>query len=623
MNEIAEELAKKQKQISIAEFFEKNRQVLGFDNPAKSLLTVVKEAVDNSLDACEEADILPDIFVRIIRLGKDIFRVIVEDNGPGVVKSQIPNIFARLLYGSRFHSIRQSRGQQGIGISAAVLYSQLSTGKPATIISRTSPEKKASYFKLQINVKSNEPEIVEEKEIEWDRPRGTRIELDIVGSYWKGRKQSVFEYLRSTSVVNPHARITFADPEGELYEFRRVSEQLPPKAVEVKPHPHGIEVGEIIKMVRFTTAKNLTEFLVNEFVRVGKKTAKEICKTAGVDPSIIPGDITRYQAQKLVEAFKKVPLLPPPTDCLSPIGEELIKKGILKEYDVEFLTTISRKPKVYSGNPFLVEVGLGYGGSLHRDEKSILLRFANRVPLLYQQSGCAITKAVESINWRSYGIQQSQGELPVGPLVILVHVASTNVPFTSESKEAVANVEDIVGEIRLALQDAGRQLRDYLSRKKKLEKRREKEEIIAKILPLIVKKVSEILEREEPDISRVIARIMGKVYIGKRVEDMDGEKRVVISIENFSNSIKDFALYDISEGNVSGGDKISEIDGLETVSWRVSLKPGEMVDLTYITDSPREDPPVVEGLSTELVEGARTLTVGSDEEVDEEYDGEG
>jgi|Deesub1362A_J573_1020465.scaffolds.fasta_scaffold00191_69 DNA topoisomerase-6 subunit B len=611
---VAEQLALKQKAISIAEFFEKNKQVLGFDNPAKSLLTAVKEAVDNALDACEEAEILPDVFVKITRLRKDIYKIAIEDNGPGIVKEQIPRVFAKLLYGSRFHSLRQSRGQQGIGISAAVLYSQLTTGKPTTIISRTSPLRKASFFKVQINIKSNEPEIIEEKETDWDRPRGTRIEMELVGSYWKNRRQSVYEYLKATSVVNPHARITFVDPDGEVHVFERVTEQLPPKAIEIKPHPHGIGVGQLIRMAMNSEEKTLVSFLVENFVRVGKKTAEEICIRAGVDPGNIPNDITRFQAENLIEAFKGVSLLPPPTDCLSPIGEELIKKGILKEYNVEFITTVSRKPKVYGGNPFLVEVGLGYGGSLSRDGKAILLRYANRVPLLYQQSGCVLTRAVESINWKSYDLQQSQGELPMGPVVVLVHVASTNIPFTSESKEAVASVEEILSEVRLALQDAGRKLREYLSKKRKFEKRKEKEEIIAKILPLIVKKVSEILEKEEPDLNRVVARIMGKLYVHKYVVEKNGIYAVKILVENFGTSIQQITLYDTCEGAVEETEngKVVEVDGVRSISWNVKIRPGEKIVLSYVTESPKKEKPLIEGIDEDLVEGARVLTLGGD-----------
>ena len=243
--EIAEELAKQQKAISVAEFFEKNRQILGFDSAPRALITCVKEAVDNSLDACEDAGILPDIFVQIKKSG-DYYRVIVEDNGPGIVPEEVPRVFAKLLYGSRFHTLRQSRGQQGIGISAAVLYSQLTSGKPTKVISKIAPDRPAFYCELLINTAKNEPEILKSEEVDWERPRGTRVELEMEGSYVRSRRQSVFGSLKSTAIVNPHARLTLVEPEGNVEVFERVTESLPKKAYAIQPHPDGIELGELI-----------------------------------------------------------------------------------------------------------------------------------------------------------------------------------------------------------------------------------------------------------------------------------------------------------------------------------------------------------------------------------------
>ncbi|MCK4521165.1 MAG: ATP-binding protein, partial [Nanoarchaeota archaeon] len=164
---IAEELAKKQRDISVAAFFEKNRHLLGFDNKRKALLTVIKEAVDNSVDACEEADVLPEISIELIDLGNDRFRVIVEDNGPGIIKKQIPPVFARLLYGSKFHKLSQTRGQQGIGISAAVMYSQLTTGKPSKITSKIKNKPEAHYYELHIDIAHNKPDILKDESTKW------------------------------------------------------------------------------------------------------------------------------------------------------------------------------------------------------------------------------------------------------------------------------------------------------------------------------------------------------------------------------------------------------------------------------------------------------------------------
>src|SRR5664280_1807644 len=314
---IAEELAKKQKSISVAEFFEKNRQILGFDSAPRSLITTVKEAVDNSLDACEEAGILPDILVQVERTGQDYVNVIIEDNGPGIVKEQIPKVFAKLLYGSRFHALKQSRGQQGIGISAAVLYAQLTSGRPTSVYSKTGKNEDAHYYELVINTKTNEPEILMEKIVPWDRPHGTRIEVEVEGTYVRARKQSIYGYTKSTAIVNPHARLTLVEPNGDTEVFERVTEILPIEPCEILPHPEGIELGTLIKMLRYTDRRRVTSFLTNEFARIGHKTAKEICAKAGIDPDVNHGDLSRDQEKRLLEAFKTVKISAPSTECLS------------------------------------------------------------------------------------------------------------------------------------------------------------------------------------------------------------------------------------------------------------------------------------------------------------------
>ncbi|KAA0000144.1 MAG: DNA topoisomerase VI subunit B, partial [Thermoplasmata archaeon] len=321
---IAEELAKKQKEISIAEFFERNKQILGFDNLTRALITCVKEAVDNALDACEEAGILPDILVKIEEHGNE-YKLTVEDNGPGIVKSQIPHVFARLLYGSRFHSLRQSRGQQGIGISAAVLYAQLTTGKPAVITSKIGEGFPAHRMEVLIDTKRNFPRIISDEMLHWEKRSGTRIELFVKGKYVKNRKQSVYEYLRSTAIVNPHASITFIEPDGNKIVFERATDVLPTQPKEIKPHPHGTELGMLLRMLKETKARKITSFLATEFSSVSSAKAKEIVKKAGISEDKQPSKITLEEAKRILEAFTEVKLMAPPTDCLSPIGENLIK----------------------------------------------------------------------------------------------------------------------------------------------------------------------------------------------------------------------------------------------------------------------------------------------------------
>ncbi len=610
--EIAEELAKQQRAISVAEFFEKNRQILGFDSAPRALITCVKEAVDNSLDACEDAGILPDIFVQIKKSG-EYYQVIVEDNGPGIVNEVIPSVFAKLLYGSRFHTLRQSRGQQGIGISAAVLYSQLTSGRPTKVISKIAADRPAHYCELLINTAKNEPEILKSEDIDWERPKGTRVELEMEGTYVRGRRQSVYGLLKSTAIVNPHARLTLVEPEGNMEVFERVTESLPKKAYAISPHPEGIELGELIKLLRYTDKKKLRIFLKETFSSIGTISAQELCSRASLDPEVAPAGLDHDAAARLHCAFKQIKVKSPPVDCLSPIGEELIKAGLEKEYRLDYIATTIRPVSVYSGNPFLVEVGLGYGGELEKEGRIELLRFANRVPLVYQQGACAMTHGVEGVSWKNYSLGQPTGSgVPVGPAVLLVHIASTNIPFTSESKDAVADMPEILTEIDLGLKEVARKLRRYLSRQSLLSERREKEEIIRKILPRIAQKLSDVLEKDLPDIGPVVAKIMGNLLVFRKVERSNGLLNVRILIENHSEHLQSFRLHEVlaaqAEGVTPAAKVISLGDGYD-YHWKLSIAPGQSAALSYSISAEGAilKEPVVEGLDAEIVTGARVI----------------
>ncbi|MFT4311079.1 MAG: DNA topoisomerase VI subunit B [Candidatus Woesearchaeota archaeon] len=520
-NTKAHELAKGQREISIAEFFERNRHLLGFDNKRKALLTTIKEAVDNSIDACEEAGILPEIMVEIIDMGSDKYRVIIEDNGPGIIKEQIPKIFAKLLYGSKFHKLKMQRGQQGIGISAAVMYGQLTTGKPARITSKVHPSRPANYYELKINTQKNSPDIVSEKEKEWSKDQGTRFELDLEASYNKG-KQSVDEYIKQTAIINPHVTLIYQPPRGDQIMLVRATDKKPKEAVEIKPHPYGVELGMLIKMLNVTVEKTVKNFLKNDFSRVGDKTAEEILENAGIMSKVKPKQVNRDMAERLMQGIKKTKIMMPPTDCIVPIGEELLEKGLKKEVNAEFYTTVSRTPNVYRGNPFLVEATLAYGGTIQAEGSLDLMRFANRVPLLYQQGACAVTEAVTGTNWKSYGLQQSGSNMPQGPVVLVVHIASVWVPFTSEAKEAIAHYNDIIKEMKLAIQELGRVLGRYLSKKRKVKDELKKRSYIETYIPHISDALKEILEFSD-DEKELLERNLSHLLEQKRgkVDSMD------------------------------------------------------------------------------------------------------
>ncbi len=518
---IAHELAKKQKEISVAEFFERNKHILGFGNPTRALVTSVKEGVDNILDACEESGILPDIYVEIKNHEDGECKLIIEDNGPGIVKKQIPHIFGRLLYGSRFHAIRQSRGQQGIGISAVVLYGQLTTGKHAKVISKIQEDRPATVTELAIDTNKNRSEVINRDIMHWDKPSGTRLEVSIVADYKRG-KRFVYDYLQSISIVNPHAQITFKEPDGTEHLFERTSDMLPRKSVEIKPHPYGVELGTLIKMAKNTKSRKLSSFLKSEFTSMGDRTTKAVCEKAQLDKDLSPKDMPREQFLALHKAFKKIKIMAPSTDCLSPIGETLIKRSLkheTQEISPEFIVTASRPASVYSGNPFQIEVGVVYGGSLPKDKTVKLMRFANRVPLLYQQGDCISTSAISSIDWRRYGLEQSSGKgIPSGPAIFLTHISSTLIPFTSESKEALADIPEIENEIKLAFRECARKVQSHIHKKVRRVKTREKFELITKILPEIAKKSSNMLDKPVPSLDKVITKVMDVIWIEDFIE---------------------------------------------------------------------------------------------------------
>jgi DNA topoisomerase VI subunit B len=646
----AEAMAAKQRDISVSEFFAKNRHLLGFDNPRKALLTAVKEAVDNSLDACEEAGIVPEIWVHLEGTGVNRYKVGVQDNGPGIVKKQIPLIFGKLLYGSKFHRLRMSRGQQGIGISAAGMYGMLTTGKPVKIISMTSLRKPAHYFEIQIDTKRNQPEIINgrgegeeipagekghqyitDHDIEWvthylppqtDDPEkpaerkplhsGTRVTIELEGRYQRGRG-SVDDYLEQTAIANPHVTIHYIDPESNGRSYWRSTRQLPAEPQEIKPHPYGIELGQLVTMLKDSSPGTMAQFLTGSFSRVSPAVAQTICNAAKISTRANPKRIGRQEADALYQAIQNTKIASPSTDCISPIGEPLMLKGLHQQVPGEFFCAATRPPAVYRGNPFLIEVGLAYGGSsptqkvsldaltemlaesdarslrqfllttfdglgssgverilseagigprqtpakldaetigrLHAAMKNVnlsegqvmqVLRYANRVPLQFQPAACAITQSVIGNNWRSYGLSQSRGQLPTGPVTIMVHMASVWVPFTSESKEAVASYPEIMKELRLALQAVGRKLGMYLNQRKRVQQEGERREVFLRYLGEVARAVASIKGLDDRSSKQLYGRLVDLAKRRTAVADArfdDAGKKIEKAEDDFGENV--------------------------------------------------------------------------------------
>ena len=590
----------KQKQIAISEFFEKNKHFLGFDSLQRAIITAVKESVDNSLDACEEVRILPDIRIEVKRLEGNRVELITQDNGPGIPRDSIEHVFGKFLLGSRFHAIRQTRGQQGIGITGVVMYSQLTTGAKTRVVSKVEDDATAVFVDLGIDTRKNKAIKSGEIRGTWidnvtgeEVDHGLRIETVMNAKYQRG-KQSVYQYLRMTSIVNPHATITLTvqDKDGEIIEeghWERTTDRLPRVVKEIKPHPHGIHLGTLQRMLREAEERKMTSFLRHNFSGISMRAAREILEKAGLDESRQPRRIRAEEAQLIVDSFQKVKVLNPPTDCLSPIEDLLIKKGLSKAIDSRFASTATREPQVTQGNPFQVEVGLVFGGDLNADSPIEILRFANRVPLMYQQGGCLLTKALESVDWKRYGLEQPGGRgIPKGPAAVLVHLASTNVQFTSEAKEAVAANEEVLEEIRRALLEVGRGLKNHLKKSSQRKKAQEKFELINVILPEISKKSSQLLDREEPDLAPVITRIMNAVFCEEEL-GWDKERKLAtceITVFNYTARARAYTILAkwpesdsvAMKENPMGGRK--EAHGLW--AWRLdTLNPGASATISF------------------------------------------
>ena len=596
----AEEISSKQKQASIGEFFEKNKHFLGFDTQQRAIITAVKEAVDNSLDACEEARILPDIRVELRRTKSDEIEMISQDNGPGIPRDSIEGVFGKFLLGSRFHAIRQTRGQQGIGITGVVMYSQLTTGSKTHVISKIKSDSSAVYVDLGIDTKKNRAIKTREKRDIWIDDKtgeevfhGLKITTVMKAKYQRGKK-SVYQYLRMTSIVNPHASISLVvyDKEGQIIEegsWARTSNKLPRVVEEIKPHPHGIQLGTLQRMLRESTDRRMTSFLKHNFSGVSPRAAKEILGMAEVEEGRTPKRIKPEEAKEMIVAFQTVKLLKPPMDCLSPIEDLLIKKGLSKAIDSRFASTVTRSPTVSQGNPFQIEVGLVFGGDLASEGPVEILRFANRVPLMYQQGGCLLTKALEAVNWKKYGLDQPGGSgIPKGPAAVLVHLASTNVQFTSEAKEAVSYNEEVFDEVRKAMLEVGRGLKNHLKKSSERKKAKEKFELVNIILPEISKKSSELLGREEPDLAPVITQIMNAVFLEEELS-WNKESRLSmcsVTVHNYTARARAYTILakwpereDTSmQFNPRGGRK--EAKGLW--AWRLdTLDPGTSTVLEF------------------------------------------
>lgn len=555
----ASQLFKEFKIQSVSEFFRRNAAMLGYTGKVRSLTTLVHEAVTNSLDACEEAGIPPYIRVEIEELGREHYKVVVEDNGPGIPEKYITHVFGKMLAGTKAHRNIQSRGQQGIGISGAVMFAQITSGKATRVITSTGNDEIIEAW-VKIDVDKNEGKIVKkERHPNPDGWHGTRIELEVKNVKYMRSKQGVYWYLKLTAIANPHAHIELIEPDGRLIVFPRSSEEVPEPPVEMKPHPKGVLTDDVYRMAKKTKRQTVRRFLIGEFSRISDKKVDELVeyiaalrliKTVedkkvqeqlyerlmkGEVKAVLrsfkgytkvvkqvakmmekpPEKLTWHEAEEIVEAFKYMKFLAPPTHGLRPIGEENIEKGLKGILKPEFVTAVTRPPKVYSGGiPFQVEVGLAYGGEIPSGFE--LLRYANRVPLLFDAGSCVTTQAARSIDWKRYRVD----DLDRTPLVLMINVVSVHVPYTGTGKQSIASVDEIYNEIRLAIMDAARRLQTYLSGKHRRLYQVKRKKTFEKYVPEIARALSVLTGEPEEKIREYFLNFIESHFASKEAVEV-------------------------------------------------------------------------------------------------------
>lgn len=505
-------------EISAADFFYRNRDIAGFTSPSRSIYSTIRELVENSLDACEIGGIPPDIYVRLMHEsgpldgpGQYILRV--EDNGIGVPGDIIPSAFGQVLYGSKY-KLRQTRGTFGLGGKMALLYGQITTHGEAQISSATKTNQRITQVGLRTDIQHNKPVVLKRKRLSntshW---KGTIIEFKTEADYSRAMPR-ILEYFKQTAIIVPYANLTFVDPRGRLYHFTRGTTKVPPAPTETLPHPHGVDVETVQRMLKLTNAKTLQEFLRKNFQRIGETTARKFLLYAKLGSKKNPKNLTPNEIVALVNAMKTYDdfLSPDPTG-LSPLGEDLLATGIKKELGITdeelktgsaFVATIQRKPSTYSGFPFIIEVGIASGKQIETQGKILLFRFANKIPLLFDEASDVSWKVVEQIDWRGYKV--IPGETP---LAIFVHVCSTKIPYKTVGKEFIADRPEVEHEILNSIREASRNLRIYLSRREHLAAERKRVDVFEKYLPKVAQFSTKLSRsKKEPDVKPLLRSLI-------------------------------------------------------------------------------------------------------------------
>jgi DNA topoisomerase-6 subunit B len=561
-------------ELTPSEFFRKNKQMLGFSGKIRSLTMVFHELITNSFDACEESGILPEIKIDLRKIAEDHYILKHTDNGPGIPEAFIMKVYCTMFAGSKFRNI-QSRGQQGLGCSGCVMLSQMSTGQATTVTSayQENGELKGVKMTFKMDMKKNKGMLLK-KEYFTPKETGVTIELQLKDVSYKLTQQGAFEYIRRTMVGNPHAQIFFRSPNKDEngnrreYLFKRAADIVPILPTEVLPHPKGITADDLIFMGKHTEKKRIRTLLTESLSRLSKKKADEIEDITKINFNKQPKNMKWEEAENIVKAISTMKFMAPPTSGLIPIGNEQIEKGMVEILKPEFVATTTRNPIAYRGGvAFIVEAGIAYGGESGRivsdQKKSEIMRFANRVPLTFDEGSCAITESLKSIDWKRYGIK----DLENTPLTLFINIISTQVPYQSTGKQSIAPEKEIIVEVKQATMKIARKLQKYLRAKKAEKEKAMRSKIFEEYVPLIIEEAAKLGETGVPEYHEVLSKVTKRALAELLGEDPDKiEINEIDKSNNTSNENKNF-----KKENTGNNDTISKEDMKENTKKNMTL----------------------------------------------------
>lgn len=549
---------------STAEYFSKNLQQVGFSSPTKAVLTTLKEAVDNSLDACEEAGILPDISVFIEKVGTgtlkntDLIKIRIEDNGPGLELEDVTKVFGEYLASSKFGRGRCSRGQQGIGISAATTWAQLTSAKGVQVITKTAKMRQAVSTIVNVDIKNNKGILQDKKTVPWNRPHGVSVEFLIDGRLQLQGEGGLLTYLTGTSLVNPHLNLKYKIGDNPQEIVERVTKDCPSIPEATEPHPHTMKLGEFLAHSHLFGKITVGAWLKRGFSRITDNTVQDLIK-AGMKKAVFEKSLDAASEAEFKELFSKlqsVPLMAPSTRSVITIGEEAFSKSIRRLGEVDFFSVVTRKPTICDFKPVAVEVAVARLKNPSKvegedDSPASVLRFANRVPLQFDKAACAMLKSIESVNWRTYGLQQTKNGLPNGPYVFAVSLVSPFIKFKNASKETVDASDELVEEFRRALIQAGQRLSRHIRRESREADLENKIRHIEQFCPILVDclcRITKSPDKRKQKATEGLVKLLGRDV---RV----AEKQLEEAVEDHKKAQKEGKIQIVDEPVVASGPK--------------------------------------------------------------------